>query len=384
MSNLITTDTQTQEIDSELIELFEIEMPDGTELYVHSGLDSDLTTIQLKSITAPTSGNYALNTYIAIPMMIDGLDIQADGASSRPSLTVANVGTIFSSQLAGFKNDDLIGKRIRRRRTLRKYLVGESADTGSTVASIEFPRQDYIIDRIAGEDNISITFEVATPFDLEGIKLPRRVVVGKYCSWKYQGHDNGIGGGCTWKLTGGVNFKGSDGNTYTHNAYFDVNDSPLIKSSPLPAGIAAHNTSTAYTETSYVTTGSGSDIRYWLCVIANTNKTPSDSSEFWKETFLWTEWAVGSHALGARVRYLSKTIWKCLVAHTATLGNDIKPSDKSVYWIREDVCGKTIASCKCRYGFVPVAATGSNLAPSGTKNSAARLPFGGFPGTLKF
>ena len=84
MSNLITTDTQTQEIDSELIELFEIEMPDGTELYVHPGLDSDLTTVQLKSITAPTSGDYTVNTYIAMPMMIDGLDVQADGASNRP------------------------------------------------------------------------------------------------------------------------------------------------------------------------------------------------------------------------------------------------------------------------------------------------------------
>ena len=382
MSQLITTDTQTQEIDSELVELFEIEMPDGTEIYVHPGLDSDLTTVQLKSITAPTSGNYSVNTYLAIPMMIDGLDIQSSGASNRPALTIANVGTIFSSQVGDFKNDDLIGKRIRRRRTLRKYLVGEADDTGATVASIEFPRQDYIIDRISSETNVSITFEVATPFDLEGIKLPRRVVVGKYCSWKYQGHDNGIGGGCTWKLTGGVNYKGSDNNTYTHNAYFDVNDSPLIGA--VPSGTLAHSTSTAYTESNYVSTGSGSDIRYWLCVIANTNKTPSDSSEFWKEAFLWSEWSTTGFVIGDRVRYLSKTIWKCKVAHTASVSNGIVPTSKSAYWVREDVCGKTIASCKCRYGFVPVAATGSNLAPSGTKNSAARLPFGGFPGTLKF
>ena len=43
MSNVIATDLQTQEIDSELIELFEVTLPNGTTLYFHPGLDSDST-----------------------------------------------------------------------------------------------------------------------------------------------------------------------------------------------------------------------------------------------------------------------------------------------------------------------------------------------------
>ena len=106
----------------------------------------------------------------------------------------------------------------------RKYLSRRPQDASPP---IEFPTQEYIIDRIGAEDGISITFEVATPFDLENIKLPRRVVVGKYCSWKYQGHDAGLGGGCTWNTDGAVKFNG-DGTVRAHNVYFDFDDRPLV------------------------------------------------------------------------------------------------------------------------------------------------------------
>ena len=55
MSNVIATDVQTQEIDSALVELFEITLPNGTTLYFHPGLDSDLTDVQFRDKTAPTA-----------------------------------------------------------------------------------------------------------------------------------------------------------------------------------------------------------------------------------------------------------------------------------------------------------------------------------------
>ena len=430
MSNLIATDLQNQEVDSALIELFEIDMPNGSTLYFHPGLNDDLTDLQFKNINAPgivaagslivgaqytiiaagttiftnvgassnsagtaftatgvgagtgtaTQTTYTVNTYEPMPMMIDGLDMQADGAISRPALTIANVGTLLRNHLGTYKNDDLIGQRVRRRRTLAKYLIGGTADTGTNVASIEFPRQEYIIDRIAAESGVAITYEVAMPFDLEGIKLPRRVVVGKYCSWQYQGYEKGEGGGCTWTQDGAVNFQATNGTDYTHNGYFNVDDSPLILAAP--STTTAWSSATAYTEISYAT-HSG---KTWLCLIPHTNQTPAITSSYWIEAFIWTEHANSTaYAVDALVRYGDvgkKTIWKCLRAHTSS--TSIVPISKSPYWVREDLCGKTLNSCKCRYGFVPSATTASNLAPSGHKNAAARLPFGSFPGTLKF
>ena len=202
MTNLIATDAQSQEIDSGIVDLFEITLPDDTIVYLHPGVDDDFTNLQFRDKDSP----YTVRTYIPMPMVIDGLELQADGAPNRPSFQIANIGTLLSGQLSGYKNDDLVGQRIVRRRTLKKYLVGESADA---TPPVEFRSQEYIIDRIAKEDNISLTYEVAAPYDLESIKLPRRVVVGKFCSWKYQGyHDtkNSVGG-CTWKLDGSINYK---------------------------------------------------------------------------------------------------------------------------------------------------------------------------------
>jgi lambda family phage minor tail protein L len=419
MSNVIATDVQTQEIDSALIELFEITLPNGTTLYFHPGLDSDLTDVQFRDKTSP----YAIRDYNPMPMMIDGLSLQADGASSRPAFTVANIGTLFQTELGDFKNDDLIGERLIRRQTLRKYLVGGTEDASPP---IEFPSQEYIIDRIAEENSTSITYEVATPFDLENIQLPRRIVVGKYCSWKYQGHASGEGGGCTWNTDGAVNYNG-DGTTRAHKAYFDFDDRPLVAAETF----AAYSASTAYTTVSYVTTntptvsagafvvgldytivstGSGSTnftsigaanntvgtvfratgvgsgtgtatlTQYWVCTIAGTGNTPSVTSAYWKEVRKWTEWASGTtYQIGTLVRYNAVTIWKARIISTGQI-----PTDTSPYWVREEICGKTLQSCKARYGFKPSVLTSANQKPEGSTNLAARLPFGSFPGTLKY
>ena len=421
MSNVIATDVQTQEIDSALVELFTVTLPDGTTMYFHPGVDEDLTDVQFRDKTAPstvaivagsflignlytivsgtgftsigaandnagtvftatgvgsgsgtaTQNDYSIRDYSPMPMLIDGLDVQADGASSRPALTIANVGSLFQGELGDFKNDDLIGQRIVRRQTLRKYLVGGAQDASPP---IEFPTQEYIIDRIGAEDGISITFEVATPFDLENIKLPRRVVVGKYCSWKYQGHKADLGGGCTWNLDGAVNFNG-DGTVRAHNVYFDFDDRPLVAAETFADYIA----STAYTTVSYVTHAG----KFWLCTIAGTGNTPSVTSSYWKEVRKWEEHADATgYSIGALVRYNATTIWKCRVAHTSSA--IIIPTNTSAYWVREEICGKTMQSCKARYGFKPSVLTSANQKPDGATNLAARLPFGSFPGTLKY
>tara|TARA_B110000483_G_scaffold36065_1_gene44136 strand:+ start:8848 stop:9945 length:1098 start_codon:yes stop_codon:yes gene_type:complete len=365
MSNVIATDVQTQEIDSALIELFEITLPNGTTLYLHPGLDSDLTDVQFRDKTTP----YAIRDYNPMPMMIDGLSLQADGASSRPALTVANIGTLFQTELGDFKNDDLIGQRLVRRQTLRKYLVGGAEDASPP---IEFPSQEYVIDRIAEENPISITYEVATPFDLENIQLPRRIVVGKYCSWKYQGHASGKGGGCTWNTDGAVNYNG-DGTVRAHNAYFDIDDRPLVASESITA---TFNASTAYTTSDYITDGG----KFWVRTIAGSGNAPSITSAYWKEVRKWTEWASGTtYQIGALVRYNAVTIWKATGVSTGQI-----PTHTSPYWVREEVCGKTLQSCKARYGFKPSALTSANQKPEGATNLAARLPFGSFPGTLKY
>ena len=157
MSELIEA-VQLQEPGSELVALYEVTV-NNTILYFHAGLEEDLTEVQFRDRTSP----YTARTYIAFPIMMDGVDLSADGAINRPTLTVANVANTFSSAIGDIKAEDLVGERLTKRTTLKKYLVGESGDTSP---SVEFPIRKFILDRISGENNVSVSYELAAPYDL--------------------------------------------------------------------------------------------------------------------------------------------------------------------------------------------------------------------------
>lgn len=332
MSELIEV-VQLQEPGSELVELYELTV-NNTILYFHAGLEEDLTEVQFRDRNSP----YTARTYIAFPIMMDGVDLSADGAINRPTLTVANVANTFSSAIGDIKAEDLVGERLTKRTTLKKYLVGELGDTSP---SVEFPIRKFILDRISGENNVFVSYELAAPYDLSGITLPNRKVVGKYCSWQYQGYGLSEKGGCIWSKDSVVSYSDGSGGVNTHKAYFTEDDEPVV-----PAG----STMTGWTAGQYKT---------------------------------YTTYNAGtSYSAGQYVEYddgNQTTVWKCILAST---GN--APGLNSIYWSKGDVCGKKLSSCKCRFQFKPQSPSGSNSDPSTEKNTGKILPFGAFIGSMKF
>lgn len=392
MTNLIATDLQGQEIDSPVVDLFELELPNGGILYFHPGLDSDLTDVQFRENVAP---GYAIKTYDPFPMMIDGLDVASDGAINRPSFTVANIGSNFKGVLGEFKNKDLIGKRITRRQTLKKYLVGESPDLSSPPR--ELSKATYVIDRIASENNITITFEVSAIHDLEGITLPRRLMVGKFCSWMYQGYELYDKGGCFWRSDSKISTIKSDNTVLSHDNFYNANDEPLVAQSWLTANAVQYwnPTGGSYTQETYVEQASSG--KYYQCQFAHTNsatETKSLTGIYWKEVHPFTDHAASTaYSVGDLVKAsvtvngsTLSTIWYCILAHNSGSGSTaIVPTLSSPFWRREELCGKTLNSCKCRFQaniIDPDDTTGS--APSSGKISEYSLPFGSFIGTDKY
>ena len=332
MSELIEA-VQLQEPGSELVELYELTV-NNTILYFHAGLEEDLTEVQFRDRTSP----YTARTYIAFPIMMDGVDLSADGAINRPTLTVANVANTFSSAIGDIKAEDLVGERLTKRTTLKKYLVGESGDTSP---SVEFPIRKFILDRISGENNTAVTYELAAPYDLSGITLPNRKVVGKYCSWQYQGYGLSQKGGCIWSKDSVVSYSDGSGGVNTHKAYFTEDDEPIV-----PAG----STMTGWTVGQYKT---------YVAYNAGTEYDPED----------YVEYDDGNQT----------TVWKCISTST---GNT--PGLNSSYWSKGDICGKKLSSCKCRFQFKPQSSNTSNSDPSTEKNTGKILPFGAFIGSMKF
>jgi lambda family phage minor tail protein L len=389
MTNLIATDSQKQEIDSPLIDLFELTLPSGSVLYFHPGVEADLSTVHFRGGSDPA----VVKEYVAFPMLLDGMEISSDGAINRPNFTVANIANAFSGSggvLGSYKNTDLIGQRITRRQTLQKYL--DNGSGSSTNPPSQYSKVTYLIDRVTQETNISVTFEVSVVYDLEGITLPRRVTVGKYCSWMYQGYEVYAKGGCTWHLDSGLSTgdtSGADSTTVVaHNVFLDMNDKPLVLASWLSSNAGAWSSGGSYTTSSYVT----EDSKYWQSQFTHSNKQPGTAAgaDYWVQVLPFTTHSVSAaYAVGALVKANATingktvtTIWYCTIAHHSSNGE--VPEIPSAYWRREELCGKTLKSCKCRYQATMVSNTSAGSAPTSYKNTEQALPFGSFPGTDKF
>ena len=326
MTDLIDT-VQLQEVDDSLVELFDITLPNGTVVYLFNGMEgADNNNIYFPEKTISGS-TYNLKEYIALPIEIEGIDLMSDGPQARPTLRLANIPSLSRSISNGSdgtadeetlksildaegieSNIDLLDTKVIYRRTLFSHTYKEP-DSDPTTAPVEFPSSTYIVDRVASENAIVVEFELVSPADIEGVVIPGRVIIGKYCPWRYQGYFAAGEGGCHWPLD-------------SNGRFYDVNDDVITKDITT---INAYNSSSTYTA-------------------------------------------------GNRVKTTSNNTTKIWEARTAVPTNR-DPNTNGAYWLRLDVCGKLISSCKVRF---------QGNSTDDTLDTSHCLPFGGFPGTKQF
>ena len=134
--------------------------------------------------------------YEPIPIIATGFDRTTKGQIPQPELQVSNIFGTLSGLIASL--DDLIGVKVYRRRTLAKYLGNFPTNDYTTF----FPTDIYYIERKVAETNMSVTFQLASPLDLEGIQLPRRVITHNHCLWEYRGVECGYNNGRSSDLNG--------------------------------------------------------------------------------------------------------------------------------------------------------------------------------------
>ena len=125
---------------------------------------------------------WAGNSYQRFPVEADGFAFQK-GQIPRPTLTVSNaLGTITSILLTVNETttgNDLTGATVTRIRTLEKFLdavnfAGGVNPYGTPDPNAEFPQEIYSIDRKASETRDAVSFELAAPIDLAGVRAPKR------------------------------------------------------------------------------------------------------------------------------------------------------------------------------------------------------------------
>lgn len=119
-------------------------------------------------------------TYTAYPIQVTGFEYTGRGQLPTPQMTVSNVLSTITSLCLQY--DDLVGAKLTRQRTLVKYLDGQS----NADPNWAFDNDIYYIDRKSNENKVSVTFELASSLDLEGVRLPLRVITANICSFIYK------------------------------------------------------------------------------------------------------------------------------------------------------------------------------------------------------
>jgi lambda family phage minor tail protein L len=166
-----------------IVEMFDIDLTSITLdpadiFYFTNQIKPDGTKIQWKG-----------NVYEPLPLLSAGYEKTTSGQIPQPSLTVANVLGTFTEIISSL--EDLVGAKVIRRRTLGKYLDGQPGADSSQ----EFPIDIFFIERKTEETVLSITWQLSSILDLEGVQLPRRVITQNFCQWKYRSSECGYTGG---------------------------------------------------------------------------------------------------------------------------------------------------------------------------------------------
>lgn len=193
----ITGDIQRLEPGA-LVELFEL---DATEI----GADR----LRFHGYTQVGSIWWQGNEYSPWPIEGKGFARSGQGQQPAPRLTVGNVdGSISAVCLYA---NDLVGAKLRRRRTLGRFLDARNFPEGNPEAdpAEELPVEEWFVEQKTAETSETVEFELSSALDFNGVQLPRRQIVANVCVWLMIGGYRGPNCG------------------YTGAAMFDRDDNPV-------------------------------------------------------------------------------------------------------------------------------------------------------------
>ena len=381
MTTLIN-DLQKQSPGSPLVSLFELELSPTSSVYFHSGNDESYADIQFRDKDTPTT----IRTYEALPVEFQGFEVSSEGPGARPTVSFATVLTKFITSLGNFTLEDLVGKKIYRRRTLQKYLYGESGDSNPP---IEYGIQSYIIDRKATQNSLAVIFELASPFDLDTVAIPRRVIIPNSCNWQYQGAGKDKAehlkkGACSWRVNNKIFYQGTE-----YQVAFDIRNRIFAPSTV--------GTFTAYTATNFFpnslisvdesetrnnldgTTTSVTLTKKFRSNRGGTHSSPTLTDVNWTAIFPYTTWnSSTTYYTYTNKEYSDYVLYNNGIWQAKVPNVNVTPGFGTT-WKKVDLCGKRLSSCAVRYGFQPIDQSGTKLVIPKVTTLNKELPYGGFP-----
>lgn len=118
--------------------------------------------------------------YHPLPITAEGFTWDSGGTLPRPNLTLhAKDMSLINLTLSA---DDLVGCPIRRIKTFRKYL-DDGSHPGTSAA---FPTEHYVVEKKTKQSRHTLSFELSTALDQQGVQVPKLLVFRDTCVQKYR------------------------------------------------------------------------------------------------------------------------------------------------------------------------------------------------------
>jgi len=155
----------------QLVDLWEVDTTDigGSIFYFTPNTTESGTSVYLNGVE-----------YLPIEVEIEGLEHKADGVQARPTIRISNVNQTFTASIVSL--NDMVGSKLTRRRTFRKYLDdGAAADSAA-----QFPTDIYYIERKKAHNPLFIEWELVSIIDQVNRQLPKRQILRDICSHTYR------------------------------------------------------------------------------------------------------------------------------------------------------------------------------------------------------
>jgi len=241
---------------------------DGTNIglpepyYFYAGTDFDFQPVV-----------YAGITYVPVPLEVSEFEINGQGRLPRPKLTISNINGVISKLI--LENQDLAGSIISRKRVFVKYLddvnfPNNTNPWGTSDPEAAFGDEIFSINRKISENNQVVQFELACPWEIDNVKLPKRPIYALVCSFKYRDAETcgysgpPIADKADKRFTTGYGLTLNDRGEWSSSATYNSGDYVFIKSI-LPANYG--------------------EVFYFVCMqngITGKNNKPGLNSYIWK------------------------------------------------------------------------------------------------------
>jgi lambda family phage minor tail protein L len=356
------------------------------------------------------------NTYYPAPILTEGFETSSKGTLPQPTLSIVSQSETGADQIALLKHEirkfgDIIGAKVTRRRTFAKYLdadnflpsarfihksaLGQQLPVGyEPDPYAELPTDVYYIERKISENKSAIKYQLSSVLDLEGIKLPKRMIVSDKCMWQYRGC------GCWYQHAETLaNDPLTDKPELPTNNSKDGQNVPVLRKAGLKklptsetvgklnesvgtgVGLPTKAPPVADDNDEKITEIIGDPLRgglsQWSIDATTGDKVVSNGGEGDENYYAYYK--------GISVFLYKDDIKYYFVAkrNMTKTENKNSPPPNTDYWVADE-CSKTLTGCRLRWGLHAQGGVENNKnGPQSCAIIPGKLPFGGFPAARK-